>query len=635
MSEITPEEKVIKIKKDIIKNIAIIFLSVMLILTFFSNSIMNRSLPQVATSYIQSGTITEAIRGTGTVAADDPYSVTISETRVISSVAVKVGDHIDKDMPMFYLEDSESEELEKAEAELEDLIYKYTAGVLTGELSNSAYRDTVNGNVLSIGGYEGRIEAARAKVENAQALVDSLTRQIAYADNTTTITDKNAELTRLKSALTMAQSTLSDAKLKYETSLGIVNANANASNEYDAAVVTLSDKENRLFDTALPVIGGDAKGVELTVNSNPDAYSIAPTPDKFVGVVFDGATKKIINEQALKDWMTYAQADTSAVASAYSEYTEAKSSYERASSNLDNYNRENAVLASYKAAYDSAANTVKEYEVRIESLTNSISDDTAGNSNLKGNLGVQKAEAEMALAKAKEEQTQLLLDISKTLDLTNQNSIIAEQREKVEKLREKSVGASIVAPVSGTVLTVTKASGEKTAANDTLATIQVDGKGMSISFSVTNEQAKKVHIGDRATLQNSWYYQDVVATLTKIKNDPDNPSNKKQLVFNVDGSVNSGESLSLSVGARGRDFEQVVPNSAVREDNTGKFILVVEEKSTPFGNRYKAKKVSVEVAASDDKNSAIIAETGDSSYVITTSNKPVNAGTQVRLADSE
>ncbi len=56
------EKNTIKIKKDVIKNIAIIFLSVMLILTFFSNSIMNKSLPEVATKYIQAATITSRKR---------------------------------------------------------------------------------------------------------------------------------------------------------------------------------------------------------------------------------------------------------------------------------------------------------------------------------------------------------------------------------------------------------------------------------------------------------------------------------------------------------------------------------------------------------------------------------------------
>lgn len=44
-----------------------LYSTIMLILTFFSNTIMNYSLPEVAIQYIQSGTITSKVRGTGTV----------------------------------------------------------------------------------------------------------------------------------------------------------------------------------------------------------------------------------------------------------------------------------------------------------------------------------------------------------------------------------------------------------------------------------------------------------------------------------------------------------------------------------------------------------------------------------------
>ena len=83
-------------RREWVKNAAIIFLSIMLVLTFFSNTIMNYSLPEVATEYVQSGTITEKVRGTGTITASDPYNVSISESRVISSVAVKAGDEVKK-----------------------------------------------------------------------------------------------------------------------------------------------------------------------------------------------------------------------------------------------------------------------------------------------------------------------------------------------------------------------------------------------------------------------------------------------------------------------------------------------------------------------------------------------------------
>ena len=61
--------------------------------------------------------------------------------------------------------------------------------------------------------------------------------------------------------------------------------------------------------------------------------------------------------------------------------------------------------------------------------------------------------------------------------------------------------------------------------------------------------------------------------------------------------------------------------------------MIIEEKTTPFGNRYKAKRVNVEVIASDETKTAIQAELQGYEYVITTSNKPVETGDQVRLAE--
>ena len=52
-----------------VKNVAIIFLAVMLVLTFFSNTIMNRSLPAVTGQSVQPGTITTQGRGDGRIAA--------------------------------------------------------------------------------------------------------------------------------------------------------------------------------------------------------------------------------------------------------------------------------------------------------------------------------------------------------------------------------------------------------------------------------------------------------------------------------------------------------------------------------------------------------------------------------------
>ena len=108
-----------KKKREWVKTAAIVFLSVMLVLTFFSNTIMNYSLPEVATQYVQSGTITAKIRGSGTVESGDPYNVEVKESRKVSGVAVHVGDTVQQGDVLVYLEDQESEELKTAKEALE------------------------------------------------------------------------------------------------------------------------------------------------------------------------------------------------------------------------------------------------------------------------------------------------------------------------------------------------------------------------------------------------------------------------------------------------------------------------------------------------------------------------------------
>ena len=50
-------------RREWVKNAAIILLAGLLVLTFFSNTIMNRNLPEVATQYVNDGSINAKVRG--------------------------------------------------------------------------------------------------------------------------------------------------------------------------------------------------------------------------------------------------------------------------------------------------------------------------------------------------------------------------------------------------------------------------------------------------------------------------------------------------------------------------------------------------------------------------------------------
>lgn len=622
-------EETYKIRKDKVKNIAIIFLSVMLILTFFSNSILNRSLPEVATAYVEYGSITEKVRGNGVVQAQDPYKIVASESRTIESVPIVEGDQVTKGQVLFYLEDAESDELETAENELNDLILKYTSALLSGDISNDAYHAIQSGNLDSVATYQMQIEAARQKVKDCQATVDSIKRQQLVIDNdidsddSVDLEEAQAKRDEASSAMTAAQTKITSAEAAITAAL-----QNDSSSSYSGVESLKSAVDSKKIDL---------ETAKNSYKSEKDAIlgSSNSTQEEISGYFESGEYGLPTNLAAIKD----ACGSTNSTQfdnfkSAYTAYANAMDEYQALAGKLADYNEASSELVSAKNDYNEAEAKYKKYQKKAEKLNDNILEDKEENEEYKASLNISLADAEAALTKAKEEQEQLLTDISKELDLTNQNSIIAEKQEEVNKLREKATGATILSPVEGTILSVTKVAGEKTSIDEEIATIQVAGKDMSVSFSVTKEQAAKVNIGDIAELQNAWYYDDVRVVLSKIKPDKDNPGGNKLLEFTISGDVQNGESLGISLGQRAKDYDQVVPNSAIREDNNGKFVFVIQEKSTPFGNRYKARRVNVEVLASDEKNTAISGEIDSHAYVITTSNKPLSAGEQVRLAEN-
>ncbi len=543
-------------RKDWIKNAAIVFLSVMLILTLFSNTIMNYSLPEVAAQYMYSDTITAKVRGTGTVESLDPYEVKASQSRVIASVAVTNGTVVQKGDTLFVLEDKESEELIEAEKALEDMMLQFEQALLTGEISAQVFQNAQNSNTLTAEEYQAQINQAQAAIDAAQAQVTNLTNQLNTLEQNTQLLPYGTEAqnkTKAESELAAAEQNLENAKSALE------------SLKSELAVVEATIEEYSV----------DVSG-NVTGTTSKEEYD-----------------KAVARQQELVN-------------------TEIPKAEENVTQNTKNVANKKSVLTNATNAYTKLEN---DYSVQKINLTTQLNNATTNLEALKTN-----------------KQT-IVSNISQELQLASQNDALKEQKAKVDELRAQSVGTTITAPITGTITGINVIAGSTTVPDTALATILPEGKGYSLSFSVTKDQAKRVSIGDVAEIQNSWYYSDVTAVLSKIKVDPANPSTNQLLTFDITGEVVAGQNLSLSVGQKSSMYDMVVPNSAIREDSNGKFILIVEAKSSPLGNRYFAERADVEVIASDDTKSAISGALEGWEYVITTSNKPVESGKQVRLAE--
>lgn len=679
------EEKNTTKRREWVKNAAIIFLTIMLLLTFFSNTIMNYSLPEVATQYVQTGTITAKVRGTGKVEASDPYNVIAKESRVITSVAVKQGDIVEKDQVIYYLEESESDELTKAEQELEDLELNYMKGLFGANVSPEVITKVANGNIDSfsqlqakVTDMQNRLEVAKKRVEECQKNVDDLTLQSTKDTNNAGVSTKNEELTKdqattdlteaqnrfekdkaatiasLNAQITEVNSQIADLeKLITSTGSGKGSTPGTTDSYYAqkaTAVGNLYDKMKLIYDAASKTDSGiklsgvtlgakevsSVEGVRQTLSDTKNTFDKLQTAINAVEGKADSYTTLFADYNAALLVVQNIEQNASDINKNYGDQQTSLASKKAELANLQKQ------LAEVQAITASSDGGVQDAQNRLNQANRNILEITTANSQTSVAWQNRLADANAALKNAqavydllKEEQTSLAADINAELDLSKTNKDIQKKKEEIEKLKEKSMGSAVKAPVAGTITTVKYVAGETTQPEDVMAVIQPEGKGFTLSISVTNEQAKKVQIGDMAELQNSWYYEDARVMLSAIKPDPDNPGTNKLLVFDVSGStIQADQSLSISVGQRSQEYELVVPNSAIREDNDGKFILTVESKSSPLGNRYIATRVGVEVLASDDNNSAISAPLYGWEYVITTSTKPVEAGKQVRLADN-
>ena len=789
-----------------VKDAAIIFLAVLLVLTFFSNTILNRSLPEVATVYVQEGTITNKVRGTGTISARENYEVTIEQTRQVQNVLVRVGDEVRAGDVLFTLQPGDSDELEMAEKQLKTLEkdlrnleseyqvwllgltetddYEQDQAVSDAREALQEARTAQEEAAISeedraeyeaeLAELEAEIEECKAMVEAQQAVVDQReadvkalqdgelrelelrrrelqdekeAKELIVREKQSIVDEKQSvedaaqkKVDEAKAArsqyssmdpsyspVTTAETQLQDARdavAAAEENLSVKMVLYSADYELlvqEANLLAYNNEVYELEKDAEPTyrkLNGLGSGTALTPAQQAEMEAMLAAEIAKLGpaaayetgelsVYLAVAAQKTAYPERVKAY-SEVQAAKSALDQAKSSRTRAEASYNSAlsdylsnsgsNSNYNKYDREvtkaqdeldraTAPLVSAQADRDKARAEVNLVQQAIDDLNSTAS--RLNNEDLKDlndaltearnrltELEGERTKAEQALDKLKSDMKtredtcknagQTVKDRERALDrairtlestqksddvqqlrnaMTRQDKLdamedkkqdIADQEAKIEELLGADSGNEVKSKVSGKVQSLSVTAGRKAEAGRSLAVIEVPDLGYSMNFSVTNEQARRLKVGDSATVSNFYWGSQIVATLSAIQTDPQNPQGSKLLTFDVTGDVTVGNSLTISIGERNANYDMVVPNSAVRSDTNGSFVLMITAKNSPLGNRYFASRVNVEVIASDDQYSAISGAIDAYDSVITTAsrNAPISSGDQVRLADS-
>lgn len=606
-----------------VKNVAIIFLAVMLVLTFFSNTIMNASLPEAAVQYVQSGSITTQIRGTGTITAKEVYEVKTTTSRKVQSVLVTKDQEVKVGDVLLILAAGEGTETDELKTQLETAKYSYQQKLINmsgggSEVTRAqeklqeaiAARDAIAVNITA-----EDIELAKVRYETAKEYYQQLTYELedagGYVEG-----GKGDTLKELSDAVNAAQ-------LEYDS-----NCIRYKNEKYYIEDILASEAARQLYkdkQACAEAIADVFAASTGSLNDYFETYADSTFAErKALGLefyIFDGKASYIMNlpSQALAD-----------IAKGYNAIREARDALTKAQ---DAYNKAVESMQPQNEALNKQVTEAKREMDALEAEYKELSDKKTAYDTAKDNV----ISCENAL--------QTLLKTSKldNLELSKMANEIAKLEAKLEELSggEKDAegnvtGGQIVSEVNGVVKEINVTAGNNTDPATAVMTIEVPDRGYTVSMNVTNEQAQKVTIGDTAEISTGyWGSSGLSGKLVGIRNNTSaGQSGGKQLVFDVTGSdITSGTQVSVSIGQRSQNYDTIVPNSALRSDSNGSFVLVIVAKSSPLGNRFVATRVDVTELAKDDVNTAVSGGLSAYDMVLTTATKPVEDGMLVRLPD--
>lgn len=561
-------------KREIIKTVLIIFLAALLLLTFFSNTIMNKSLAEITTERTTSGKLTERLRGSGLVESNQSYGVTVDGNKVIDTIMVKAGQEVKKDDILFTVGTGESEELTAAEDALAALELDYNKSLLTPPVDYTSENQAIKNAREDLAAAIAKRDNAAANQGNVDAAADSYKYNKSQLNYYTRLQTK---LSSVISAVDMDDYASAPAEytgqlLELKNTLDNAEAAYNSAQQIYTALLNAGDTS----ETASIVSPEELAAAKADLDAKEKAYNSAKS-------AYDN-TKFSLRS----DWA---------------------SQLSDAESNIDHYT---ALIEEYESGNTGGGMTIDDLNDDIKAKQRVLEDlITQLNKTQKENANQDKLE---------------------NLDLEAKKKEINKAKKKVKELKEKNETTEIKSKYSGIVSAINLRAGDETVPDMEIMTIDIAEEGYTVQITVEAEKTKKIKKGVAAEVVNNWS-GNVEAILTDIKNDTTPNSKNRILVFSVTGDVESGGYLDLSIPCGSGNYDAIVPKSAVYSDSDGSFVLTVTSKSSPLGNRYYAHRVPVEVTVSDELSSAVSGNIMYGDYVITAASKPISPGDQVRMKD--
>ena len=556
------------------------FVAILALLTFFSNTIMNATIPKVMAQNAGKGNLSFTNSATGTIEADTKNDVKSIAGREVDEVMVRNYMTVEEGDVILTLKPAEDlAALDKARSDLADLQAAAQAAALTPSdddfsLQQDAVRtaqDTLNEANEALNAANNRdslIAAAQGNIDYYSSIIPGLS---ATADaEAAVVADYNDQITAA------------------ETELNNVNLQiANLEN----MGVTLP------AETAAPSETSSETSAEGTEETAPTTAALTTQQQTLA----DLYTHKAELEAQLADLNTMRDA--------------AQGRLDTASANLG---AAQASLAAAQADLQSAQ--------ALPSVADAQADVNAAQSSLnRANTALSNAQATAAATAVTTARTN-----------ESREEQIAAAEEQIAKLEESLTCTEIVAPCDGMVYGLSLSSGNVMTENVVIFTIIPENATYSVKFTFKTSVAQNLQVNQELTVNDAYIDSCRIVNIYPDESDPREKRVVKCSLTSMD-DIFPGTQITVTADRSNANYDHVVPSSAVIHDNSGDYVYVIIESSSPLGDKYVVKRVDVNVEDTDGALTAISPKNDtkllDQCMIVTRSEKPLHNGDRIRLED--
>jgi RND family efflux transporter MFP subunit len=221
------------------------------------------------------------------------------------------------------------------------------------------------------------------------------------------------------------------------------------------------------------------------------------------------------------------------------------------------------------------------------------------------------------------------------------------ERQIANLQRQLAAYSRLAAPVAGIVTEVNAVLGTPVPNGKAAVRIADLAKGQVMKAVVDFAEAQYAAVGDEtelvfAALNNA----RVKAKITDIRDayagqegssgssaQSGNDAKQEQITFTMrDDRLKGGERGEFDIVKRTKPIPLLLPNEALRQDNSGKYVLVLKEKKGPLGSEYELVRSPVQTGDADDTKTSVASGVTPLDKVVVSSTKSVAEGDRVMPA---